>query len=120
MGLLQKLFLSTPKVDVRTRFELLRAAISGTMSKFYMARDRRTGQVVGLKILDREKTAALDVRYAPLRKPSEGEVASKLVHPRLVRTLEHGLTTDDEQFLVMEYLDGPGLNSVIIARTQLP
>ena len=49
--------LSGNKLDVKKRFELLRKAISGTMSKFYMARDRRNDQIVGLKILDRDKTA---------------------------------------------------------------
>ena len=41
------------KQDVRARYELMRSAISGTMSSFYMARNRETGQVVGLKILDK-------------------------------------------------------------------
>ena len=42
-------------VDISKRYALLREAISGTMSKFYKARDLRTNQVVGLKILDRER-----------------------------------------------------------------
>ena len=33
----------------------------------------------------------------------------RFTHPLIVRTLEHGITTDDEQYLVMEFLDGPGL-----------
>ena len=37
-------------------------------------------------------------------------------HPYIVRTLEHGLTTDGCQYLVMEFLEGPGLNSVLVAR----
>ncbi|MEA1951690.1 MAG: serine/threonine protein kinase, partial [Planctomycetota bacterium] len=60
------------KLNVRTRFELMRKAISGTMSKFYMARDRRTDQIVGLKILDPEKTAAFLARFKGLKKPSAG------------------------------------------------
>ena len=42
MGLLGKIFGGTAKVNIRSRFELLREAISGTMSSFYMARDRTT------------------------------------------------------------------------------
>ena len=56
MGFFGKLFNVKTKVNVRARFELLKEAISGTMSSFYQARDRSTGEVVGLKILDREKT----------------------------------------------------------------
>jgi eukaryotic-like serine/threonine-protein kinase len=36
-----------------------------------------------------------------------------------VITHSHGITTNGEQFLVMEYLDGPGLNSLIISRSPL-
>ena len=43
------------RVDVSERFELLREAVHGTMSQFYLARDRQSGQIVGLKILDQEK-----------------------------------------------------------------
>lgn len=120
MGLLDSFrSLLRGKVNIRNRFELLREAISGTMSSFYMARDRQSDQIVGLKVLDREKTAFLESRFQTLNKPCEGEIALRFSHPRIVRTLEHGITTDDEQFLVMEFLDGPGLNSLIVSRSGL-
>lgn len=118
MGLLGnfKTLFGTSKVNIRSRFELLREAISGTMSTFYMVRDRTTKEIVGLKILDLQKTAALEARFVGITKPKEGEIAVSMVHPSIVRTLEHGITTEGEQFLVMEFLDGPGLNSLIVAR----
>lgn len=120
MGVLDKLkaiFSSgSKKLDVEARFELLREAISGTMSKFYMARDRRTGQTVGLKIADSEKTDAFESRFKGMGKPSEGEIASKLKHPYIVQTLEHGVTTKGLRYLLMEYLPGPGLHALIHSR----
>jgi eukaryotic-like serine/threonine-protein kinase len=107
------------KVDVQKRYEMLREAVSGTMSDFYMARDRQTEQIVGLKILDRNKTEALDARFKGLDKPSEGKIASSFNHPLIVTTLQYGLTTKDEQFIVMEFLDGPGLNSLIVGKSKL-
>jgi serine/threonine protein kinase len=107
------------KVDVNRRYEVLREAVSGTMSSFQAVRDRQTDQIVGLKILDKEKTEQLEMRFRGLNKPTEGEIASQFNHPRIVRTLGHGLTTKGEQFVVMEYLDGPGLNSLIIGRSKL-
>ncbi len=104
------------RLDVRSRFDLERTAISGTMSKFYMARDRKSGKIVGLKILDPKKTALVEARLKGLNKPSEGEIAVQFNHPYIVRTTEHGLTTAGEPYLIMEFLDGPGMNSVLIAR----
>lgn len=105
------------KCDVQKRFELLREAISGTMSKFYMARDRKTGQIVALKILDAEKTKHFESRFKGLTKPTEGEIAMSLEHPHIVKTLEHGLTTSGQQYVVMEFLEGPGINSLTIGRS---
>src|SRR5690606_13435734 len=70
----------------------------------------------GLKILDPQKTAQLQARFKGLVKPSEGQIASRFDHPHLKKTLETGLTTRNEQYLVMEFIDGPGMNSLIIAR----
>jgi serine/threonine protein kinase len=103
-------------VDISKRYALLREAISGTMSKFYKARDLRTNQVVGLKILDRAKTAAFEERFRGLKKPSEGELGMQLKHPRLVATLEHGTTTDGSQYIALEFIDGPDFNSLIVGR----
>ena len=51
-----KSILDGGKVDVAARYQILREAVSGTMSNFHMARDRETEQIVGLKVLDKKKT----------------------------------------------------------------
>ena len=72
MGLLNRLkSVLTPssgkRLDVKMRYDLLREAISGSMSKFYMARNRATNEVVGLKILDLQKTAAFEGRLGAVK-----------------------------------------------------
>jgi serine/threonine-protein kinase len=120
MGLFKSLFSGgASKANIAQRFELLRETISGTMSEFHMARDRKTDQIVGLKILDKEKTQALEARFVGIKKPKEGEIAVQMEHPHIVKTFEHGMTTNGEQYLVMEFLDGPGLNSLIVGRSKL-
>jgi serine/threonine-protein kinase len=114
-----KSLLDGGRVDIARRYEILRDAVSGTMSNFHQARDRQTEQIVGLKILDKSKTDQLELRFRGLGKPSEGEIAVKMQHPRIVTTYGHGVTTGGEQFVVMEFLDGPGLNSLIIGRSAL-
>jgi len=60
MGLLARVksMFSDDRLDVRARFELGREAVNGTMSKFYQARERESGRILGLKILDVGKRRA--------------------------------------------------------------
>ena len=116
IGKFFKSLLEGGKVDVAQRYEILREAVSGTMSDFHMARDRQTGDIIGLKVLDKAKTEHLEQRFRGIEKPTEGEIAVQFDHPYIVKTHSYGLTTKGEQFIVMEYLDGPGLNSLIIGR----
>jgi len=115
LGGFKALFQGSGKVDIKNRFELLREAICGTMSDFYMARDRTTGQIVGVKVLDAHKTEQFEGRFKGLQKPIEGAIAKSLIHPNIVKTLEYGTTTKGQQYIVMEFLDGPGLNSLIVS-----
>lgn len=110
-----KSMLAGSRLNVASRFVLLHEAISGTMSNFYMARDLRTGKEVGLKILDSVKTAAFESRFKGLHRPSEGEIAVQMKHPRIVETFEHGLTVEGAQYLIMEFLEGPNMNTVLAA-----
>jgi serine/threonine-protein kinase len=115
MGFLDKLqsLFASDKVDINMRFELLSEGFTGTMSKFHRARDRRNDRIVGLKICDQEKTSLFEARFKELNKPSEGEIAMSLKGPRIVETYEYGLSTKGQKFIVMEYLPGPGLHSLI-------
>ena len=112
---LQALF-KQEKLDVATRFEILREATTGTMSQFYMVRDHNSGKLVGLKLLDREKTVQFEARFKGLKKPTEGEIACALKHPLLMETYEHGVTNTDQQYLVVEFVKGINLNTMIANR----
>jgi serine/threonine protein kinase len=85
------------------------------MSKVYQAYDRDLGRTVCLKILDKVKTQKFEEKFKlmGLKKPPEGEVCSLLRHNNVVKTFEHGLTTNGEPYLVMEWVDGLGLNYLI-------
>jgi serine/threonine protein kinase len=102
-----------PRTDIAKRFELIGRTGQGSMSKVWRARDSKTGQIVALKVLDKVKTKKFEERFPGLRKPSEGVVALSLKHPNIVRTLEYGMTMDDEPFLVMEFVDGVGLSLLV-------
>ncbi|MGC6449209.1 MAG: serine/threonine protein kinase [Pirellulaceae bacterium] len=106
-------------VNIEKRFEFVRAAVSGTMSQFFMARDRDTDRIVGLKIADSQKTALFEQRFKSLKKPSEGKIATQIEHPNVVKTYEYGIGTDKRNYLVMEYLKGSGLHAMIYDRDSM-
>jgi len=101
------------KVDLSRRFELIGRIGQGSMSKVWRSRDYGNNRVVAVKVLDKEKTKRLESRFIGMEKPSEGEIAMQLKHPNLARTLEHGITLDDEQYLVMEFIEGVSLSYLV-------
>jgi serine/threonine protein kinase len=106
-----------PLVNVNKRFELMGRTGQGSMSKVWRARDRKLGRTVCLKLLDKVKTAKFAARFPGLVRPSEGTICMVLRHKNVVQTFEHGVTTDREQYLVMELIDGMGLNFLIETRS---
>lgn len=109
---------SRSRVDVESRFERLRSSVSGTMSNFFVARDRVRNEVVGVKLCDAEKVLFFESRFKGLNKPSEGEIATKMKHPNIVVTYEYGTTTKGLPYLVMEFVDGPGLQQLIHSKSE--
>jgi serine/threonine protein kinase len=108
---LRTLFSTRQRVDLEKRFHRIAPVGQGSMSKLWRARDLLTGRTVALKVLDKQKTARLMARdYGGAKRPTEGEVAVALRHPHVVLTYEHNVSSDDEPFLVMEFIDGPGLS----------
>jgi serine/threonine protein kinase len=105
-----------PRVDINKRFELLGRTGQGSMSKVWRARDRNLGRVVCLKVLDKEKTAKFEARFPGLVRLSEGAILHSLRHKNVVQTFDFGLTFQGEQFLVMELIEGYGLNFLIETR----
>lgn len=108
----------TGKLDVGKTYQLDRHAYTGTMSKFRAATKIGTKERFGIKFLDTEKKEYFEARFKGLKKPPEGEIAMLFDHPRIVKTFEYGVTTTGQDYILMEYLNGPGLDVVI--REQSP
>jgi serine/threonine protein kinase len=102
-----------PIIDVRKRFDLIGRTGQGSMSKVWRARDKSLGRVVCVKILDKVKTARFEARFVGINKPKEGAICMALRHKNVVQTFEYGMTTEGEYYLVMELIDGLGLNYLI-------
>jgi serine/threonine protein kinase len=123
LATLKKLFAKKPKsalprIHVEKRFELLGRTGQGSMSKVWRARDRNIGRVICLKVLDKEKTAKFEARFVGLMRPMEGAVLMALRHKNVVMTYEYGLTHDGAQYIVMELIDGMGMNFLIETKSK--
>jgi len=120
MSFLKTLF-GKPRLNYRQKYELLQEAISGTMSQVFKARDKQTGELVAVKIIDSDILKKVNARWKTMgiKKPTEGEISVLFEHPYIVKTLDQGLTTDGEQYLVMEYLEGTGLNNILLVPQDL-
>lgn len=123
MGIFDKLFGGggsgkKERLDVASRFQVDRHAFTGTMSKFHVVKEIGSGDLYGIKFLDREKTEYFKARFKGLNKPSEGVIAMQISHPLIVETFEHGVTTTGIEYILMEYIKGTGLDSVVHSKKQ--
>lgn len=107
-------------VNVAKRFDLQGKTGQGSMSKVYKAYDRTLGRTICLKLLDKVKTKKFEERFKGLKikKPTEGQICVKLNHPNLVTTYEHGVTTEGEPYLVMEWVEGKGLSYYVDSKSK--
>ncbi len=101
------------RIVVDKRFDLSGRAGQGSMSKTWRAYDKELGRTVCLKVLDKEKTKKFEDRFPGLKRPSEGVILTSLHHKNIVKTYEHGITNKGEQYLIMELIDGIGLNFLV-------
>jgi eukaryotic-like serine/threonine-protein kinase len=104
------------RISLDKRFEMSGRTGQGSMSKVFRAYDKDLGRNVCLKVLDKVKTANFEARFKGLKKPSEGEICLALRHDNIVRTYEHGITGSGEPVLVMEWVEGLGLNYLVETR----
>ncbi|MEJ7731433.1 MAG: protein kinase [Polyangiaceae bacterium] len=85
------------------RFEVERLAATGGMGDVYRARDRTSGETVGLKVLH-----GPGARYAA-RFAREAQLLAELRHPGIVRYIAHRQTPTRQLYLAMEWLEGADL-----------
>lgn len=98
------------------RYRLLRPLGTGGMASVYMAEDLRLGRRVAVKILHPQ--FASDPAFVA-RFEQEARMAAALSHPSLVQVYDVG-HDGDRYYIVMEYIDGETLKSLIAREGALP
>ena len=98
------------------RYRILREVGSGGMAWVYLAEDINEGRLVAVKVLYPQ--FGEDIAYIQ-RFNREAKLASSLSDQHIVRILDYGATRD-VHYLVMEYIEGQNLRSIIDERGGLP
>jgi eukaryotic-like serine/threonine-protein kinase len=101
---------------LNNRYRLLAQTASGGMAVVYKAHDLTLNRVVAVKIL-RENFA--DDSGFRARFQSEAQAAANLAHPNIVTVYDYG-QDGARSYIVMEFVEGCDLKSVIRAESPLP
>src|SRR5688572_16287261 len=91
-------------------YEIIRPIGSGGMGEVFVARDPKLGRKVAIKMLPPRMASERDTLS---RFTQEARSASALNHPNIVTIHEVGADAD-APFIVMEYIDGRDLRSLIV------
>ena len=97
-------------------YELIRKLGEGGMGAVYQAKDSRTNEQVALKVLPRSR--ARDNTFLQ-RFEAEANAAFVVDHPNIIRGLDVG-NADGYHFLVMEYIDGEDVYSLLGQKGRFP
>ena len=105
---------TTPSPVYGGRYELRNQIARGGTAQVYLARDLLLDRPVALKVLFPELSS--DHSFVE-RFRREAQAAANLMHPNIVQVFDWG-ESDRTYFIVMEYVDGEPLSSII--RTEAP
>src|SRR5688572_27872678 len=87
------------------------------MATVFLAKDRRLGREVALKIIHRHlrENTEIAVRFA-----SEARAVAKLKHANIVEVYDVSDEAEPERYLVVEYVRGTTLRALLTAEEKLP
>jgi Holliday junction resolvase len=88
----------------------------GGISSVYRARHRELGMRVAVKVLN--ESFEHDLEFCE-RFHAEALAASRLDHPNLARVLDFGQEPDGQLYIVMEFLEGRDLRTILNAEKRL-
>src|SRR5687767_3381470 len=97
------------------RYEIVRPIARGGMAEVYLARDQLLDRPVALKVLFPE--LSVDRSFVE-RFRREAQAAANLSHPNIVSVYDWG-EEEDTYFIVMEFIDGRPLSTVIRSQGHL-
>jgi len=99
------------------KYELIEELGHGGMATVYLARDKRLGREVAVKVIHPHLR---DSREVVLRFNTEARAVAKLRHPNIVEVYDVSDADDAEQYLVVELVRGTTLRKLLQQRRSAP
>jgi len=96
-------------------YRILERAGTGGMGVVYRAWDELKGRLVAIKVLNKDLAST---PQAVERFQREAQIMSGLKHPNIVQYYDVG-EDDGQRYIVMDYIDGVGLNTILEYERQL-
>jgi serine/threonine protein kinase len=94
-------------------YELKDEIARGGMSRVWRARKPGDERLYAVKVLTPESVEAMS-RFKEVFETEEGEIALRLNHPNVIKTYEYGRVGKDAYYIVMEYVDGANLETLVV------
>jgi serine/threonine-protein kinase len=95
-----------PGDTIAGRYQVVRSIGAGGMGSVYEVRRTSDGRRLALKVLHGHASGDAMARFA-----REAQLASQIDHPHIVGVVDVDVTAEGTLFLVMDYVDGPSLES---------
>ncbi len=99
-----------PGVILAGRFSIEDMLGSGGVSMVYRGKDLAIGRTVAIKLLQQQ---TLTEEKEKQRFLQEAKTASAISHPNVITIFDFGVTPDGQPYMVMDYIDGVGLDELI-------
>jgi serine/threonine-protein kinase len=101
---------------VDSRYRVIERIGHGGMGVVYKIEHQRMGKIAAMKVLHRDLTSDAEVAR---RFRQEAQAVSRLTHPNTVQVFDFGLA-DGALYLVMEYVRGQDLGTLVKSEGPLP
>lgn len=92
------------------RYRVVRPLGAGGMGMVLLARHTILKKLVAIKVIDCSQIAGADAASRLFR---EAQAAAATGHPNIIDVIDVGVSTLGDPYLVMEYLDGEDLSSIV-------
>lgn len=99
----------TTDLPVFGRYQTYRILGEGAMASVYLAKDSHLTRRVAIKVV---KTHLLASETAIMRFRNEASILANLRHPNILQVFDYDVE-GDQHYLVMEYIEGPGFQSLL-------